>query len=80
MPQKIILPTSFIFNPVGFALAKCFFKDKSTYITMGGIDLTTVKALEIPKLLKAIRLYKKENPDWYIVECETKDCNVKIKI
>lgn len=58
---KIIIPTSMIFNPLGFAISKKVMKNNA-------IDLTGVRSRDAHKIYAVIRKCKRMHPDWRLVE------------
>jgi hypothetical protein len=71
---SIILPTGLILNPLGFVIGKKF-------INIEGIDLSAIKGKDISKIAKIVKRFKKENPDWYLVDIMDSDGDtVKIKL
>lgn len=58
---KMIIPTSMIFNPLGFAIAKRVMKTNA-------IDLTELRSRDARSIYAAIRQCKRMHPDWRLVE------------
>lgn len=77
---RLIFPTALIFNPFSFALAKKFINTDNIYISMGGIDFSGVAPRDISNIMKAIRLCKKQNPEWCLLEAVSKEDAVRIKL
>jgi hypothetical protein len=77
---RLIFPTALIFNPVSFALAKRFINTDNIYISTDGIDFSGVTPRDISKIMKAIRLCKKQNPKWCLIEAVSGEDTVIIKL
>lgn len=79
-PFRLIFPTALIFNPVSFALAKRFINTDNISISTGGIDFSGVATKDISNIMKAIRLCKKQDPEWCLIEAVSGENAVKIKL
>ena len=63
---NLLFPTSLILNPIGFSLTRGAIK-------IDNVGITGLKAKDVSKILKVIKSYKKENPDWNLLEIESAD-------
>lgn len=58
---KIIIPTSMILNPLGFAIAKRVVKTNA-------IDLSELRSRDARSIYAVIRKCRQMHPDWRLVE------------
>ena len=61
-----MFPTSLILNPINFSLTK-------GEIKIDNVGISGLNAKDVSKILKVIKSYKKENPDWNLLEIESAD-------
>ncbi len=61
---SLLFPTSLILNPIGFSLVR-------DNIKIDNVGISGLKAKDVSKILKVIKSYKKENPDWNLLEIES---------
>ena len=57
-------PTSLILNPISFIFTRGDIK-------IDNVGISGLKAKDVSKILKVIKRYKKENPEWNLVEIES---------
>ena len=63
---NLMFPTSLILNPICFSLTR-------GEIKIDNVVFSGLKAKDVSKILKVINSYKKENPDWNLLEIESAD-------
>ena len=63
---SLLFPTSLILNPISFSLTR-------GEIKIDNVGISGLKAKNASKILKVIKSYKKENPDWNLLEIESAD-------
>ncbi len=61
---SLLFPTSLILNPISFSLTR-------GTIRIDNVGISGLKAKDVSKILKVIKNYKKENPDWNLLEIES---------
>lgn len=59
-------PTSLILNPISLSFTR-------GEIKIDNVVFSGLKAKDVSKILKVIKSYKKENPDWNLLEIESAD-------
>ena len=63
---SLLFPTSLILNPISFSFTRGDIK-------IDNVGISGLKAKDVSKILKVIKRYKKENPEWNLVEIESAD-------
>ena len=61
---SLLFPTSLILNPISFSFTRGDIK-------IDNVGFSGLKAKDVSKILKVIKRYKKENPEWNLVEIES---------
>lgn len=61
---SLLFPTSLILNPISFIFTRGDIK-------IDNVGISGLKAKDVSKILKVIKRYKKENPEWNLVEIES---------
>ena len=76
-PIKLILPTRLIFTSIGLSVLA---SNTGNFIKLEGADIPSIKAKDCAVLMKVIKTCRTDNPDWCLVEAQSRESAVKVKL